>query len=502
MKNRCVRTKANCALIAVLLFGILANSISAADNSPEFLWAHQLGGNQGQASYGISVDPIGNIYVTGIAGNKTHQSIGTHLWHSSGGEVFLSKLSSTGKLLWQQNAGGSGIDAGLAVAADRTGGAYVAGYFSGKIKFGDVKLQAPEDRRTHLGSAADAFLVRYSSDGKLIWARQAGGTSLDQAYALATDKRGNAYITGYFQGKATFGSVKLESRTRPDGDHDPDTDYGDFFVAKYDSSGKMLWVRQAGDSGLNAGHGIAVDAAENVYVTGRFARSSGFGSFTNTISFGKISIADTNLCNFVAKYDRDGNILWAHPTAGVGELEFAHNYIAVDHANNVFLAGTFTFSQTIGDITLTELPGGNNELFLAKYDTDGKVLWCKQAGGKSHDTCEGLTVDESGNAYITGSFDENATFGTLQIQAKPHDHRVSGYESFIACYDPSGNVTRATTIDRNANMKGIACDNREEVYVMGNFRDSVTFGRTVLTSKKDFWGQQIGDVFIAKRPNH
>src|SRR5437016_4436073 len=175
------------AFCAVILVTGLATKVLAEDGK-EFLWASQLGGTKGQSGNGMAVDQIGNIYVTGIAGHKSYQSIGTHVWHNSGGEAFLVKLNPTGKLLWRQTAGGSGVDAGVAVAADRTGGAYVAGYFSGKIKFGDVKLQAAEDKRTHDYSPADIFLARYDAEGKLIWVRQAGGSSLDQPYAVATDK--------------------------------------------------------------------------------------------------------------------------------------------------------------------------------------------------------------------------------------------------------------------------------------------------------------------------
>ncbi len=475
--------------VVILLIGLATDA--PAKDEMEFLWASQLGGNKGQSGNGMAVDQIGNIYVTGIAGQKSHRFPGTHGQSRSGGEAFVTKLSPAGKVLWRQAAGDSGSDAGLAVAVDKTGGVYVAGYFSGNIKFGDVKLQAAEDKETHKYSPADVFLARYDAGGKLVWVRRAGGPSMDQPYAVATDKEGNAYITGCFQGKATFGTVTMESKTRPDGYHQPDTEYGDVFVAKYNPSGTVIWVRRAGERWLNVGHSIDVDSAENVYVTGRFAHDSRDGG---SIRFGGILVTDTNLCNFIAKYDRDGNIVWAQPTAGVGEHRAANNSVAVDRSNNVFVAGSFIFSQTIDGTTLTELPGGNKDVFLVKYDANGKVLWCRQGGGKSHETCQGFAVDEEGNAYLTGSFDESASFGAVQIRAKDHDPRISGYESFVACYRPGGDVAWVSTIHRNADMRGIALDNLGQVIVMGGFRDLVTFGSTTLKSGKD-----VVDVFIAKQ---
>lgn len=465
---------------------------ATAQDTNAFLWASQLGGNKGQTAYGMAVDPGGNIYVTGIAGHKSYQSIGTHLWHSSGGEMFLAKLSPAGKVLWRQTAGGSGIDAGIATAVAPGGSVYVGGYFSGKIKFGDVKLQATEDKKTREYTPADAFLARYDTDGKLLWVRQAGGPALDQIYAVATDKEGNAYVTGYFEGKATFGTTTLTSRTQPDGYHDPDTRYGDFFVAKYDPAGKLAWVRQAGDTGLNTGQAIAADASGNVYVTGRFEGAA--------IHFGNLLVTRTDQYNFVAKYDRDGNILWAQPTAGVYYLEHANNSIAVDASNNVFVAGSFIFTQSVGGITLRA--NSNKEIFLAKYDTDGRVLWCKQAGGEAHDQCNGLALDAAGNAYMVGHFNEIATFGTVQVRVQTHEAGVSGYGTYIACYRPDGDLAWVDTPDLNTWIEGVAVDNHGQLVVHGGFRDFVTLGNTTLKAGKDFWGNTIGDVFIAKRKNN
>jgi hypothetical protein len=459
---------------------------TAASN---WLWATPLANKKASAGHAIAVDEDDNTYVTGIYGNKTHQSIGTHLWHSSGGEVLLAKLDSSGKVLWQRFAGGDGIDSGNAVAVFGREAVYVAGYFSGTVKFGGLKLRAAENSKTRAYAPADGFLARFNVDGNVIWVRQFGGVALDQAYAIATDHEGNVYVTGYFQGSATFGSVKLVSRSQPDDYHDPDTRYGDAFVAKYDSRGNALWVRQAGERGMNAGHSIAVDAAGSAYVTGMFDRGS--------INFDGTLVAATNDSNFIVKYDRDGKVLWAQPTAGMGYYGRA-NSVAVDDSLNAFVAGSFTFTRNVGPITLSEEPGGNNDVFIAKYSGDGKVLWCKQAGGKSHDTCEGLAVDRFGNAFLTGSFDEKATFGTLEVHAAPHDPRISGYESFLVGYGPSGDVTWTDTIHRNASMNGLTVCKNGDICVIGSFRDPIVFNKTVLKTRTDVWGEPVGDTFVAK----
>src|SRR5262249_15670487 len=142
--------------------------------------------------------------------------------------------------------------------------------------------------------------------------------------------------------------------------------------------------------------------------------------------------------------------------------------------------------------------GGNNDVFIAKYGSDGKGLWCKQAGGESHDTCEGLAVDKLGNAFQTGSFDGKANFDAMKVQAQPHDPRISGYESFRFSYDGSGDVGWTDTIHRSASMNGIAVTSNGDICVMGSFRDPVVFDKTVLKTRTDMWGEPVADTFIAK----
>src|SRR5205807_1370333 len=136
-------------------------------------------------------------------------------------------------------------------------------------------------------------------------------------------------------------------KTQGDPDHEFDTRHGDMFLAKYSGAGKLLWVRQAGDRDKNAGNSVCLDSAGHVYVTGPFGGGA--------IHFGEIAVVDTNLCNFIAKYDRDGKVLWAQPTAG------PHSYgggfgdtVAVDRQDRLFLAGNFEFSQQLGGILLQQ----------------------------------------------------------------------------------------------------------------------------------------------------
>ena len=89
------------------------------------------------------------------------------------------------------------------------------------------------------------------------WAKQAGGTGADEAYSVAYDNAGNSYIAGSFSGMAVFQSTTLTSAGGTD-----------IFIAKYDASGNLVWVLQAGDAANQQGHMVATDVSGNVFLTG------------------------------------------------------------------------------------------------------------------------------------------------------------------------------------------------------------------------------------------
>jgi len=492
-----------------MLFLFLAEFIPvvfAADNPPAFLWAKQMGGTKENSSEGIAVDKAGNIYVTGRMDYEHHQSIGTHGWSHKGGKVFVAKYDPSGNLLWLQKSGGGSNDhaIGNGIAVDGLGDIYVTGSFSGEINFNETKLTSKGE--------LDSFLAKYDANGKLIWVRQAGGKNcFCESYAIAADKKGRIYITGNFVGKAAFGSDDMISRGGIEPGHDSDV-----FLVKYNSSsGDMVWLRQAGEAGENTGHGIAVDNNDNVYVTGRFSGGQGVyveGSGVRlSISFGNVKITqmenikntDTNgncLFNFITKYNGDGKVLWAKPTAGLSTYG-TQNSMAINKSGQVYVAGSFNFALKFDGISLTNTQDGNDEIFLVKYDANGKVLWGRSAGGKAHDECFGVAVDNAGNAYIAGYFDEAAMFGGVQLHAIVHDPQLSYAPSFVAKYNLSGDVVWVKNIDTAhgfSPIEAVALNERGDIYITGPFSDGINVDGAILKPIKNIFGQVSGDIFVAK----
>ena len=148
--------------------------------------------------------------------------------------VLLFIALSTGaafgqQVVWATSAGGEGLDYGQAVAVDAAGYSYVTGAFYDSATFADG-----EGALTSAGGS-DIFVAKYDSSGDLVWANSAGGTSADVGYGIAVDADGNSYVTGSITGVATFGTVQIFGLGAEA-----------VFVAKYDSSGNLVWVNSLG----------------------------------------------------------------------------------------------------------------------------------------------------------------------------------------------------------------------------------------------------------------
>ena len=361
---------------------------------------------------------------------------------------------------WQwatQAGGGNNNDDGYAITIDDAGNSYVTGCFEDTATFGSYSLISSGNM--------DIFVAKIDAIGNWLWATRAGGTSYDYGLAITIDNTGNSYVTGYFESTATFGSYSLTS-----------SGGADIFLAKMDDSGNWLWATKAGGTYGDCGYGITIDNAGNSYVTGDFLGTATFGSYSLTSS----SSEDI----FVAKMDAIGNWQWATRAGGTGEDMGLG--ITIDNASNSYVTGIFIGTATFGSYTLTS--SGLEDIFVAKMDADGIWQWVNKAGGDNWDGGNAIKIDDSGNSYVTGYFNETATFGSYSLTSS------NSQDIFVAKMDNSGNwqwATRAGGTGDDCGY-GITIDNAGNSYVIGSFGGTATFGSHYLTSNGG------SDIFVAK----
>ena len=201
------------------------------------------------------------------------------------------------------------------------------------------------------------------------------------------------------------------------------------------------------------------------------------GQFGGTTTFGTISLTASGNGNiFVAKYNSSGIVQWALKAQGSGTFDRG-TAIKLDVAGNVYVTGTFTNTATFGSISVTS--AGGNDIFVAKYNNLGVVQWVQRAGGTGNDYSNGLSFDPVNNVYIVGSFENQATFGTTTLIS------AGGSDIFVAKCD---NATGAFQIANRAGGVGsdvataIDINSGGTICVTGYFSGTATFSSTSLVS--------------------
>jgi len=330
----------------------------------------------------LVLDASQNIYVAGRLNDR----------------VYIAKYNTNGNKLWSKSPGGDdtkATDAATKIVLDGLGNIYVTGLFKSKITFDSTILL--NERSTEI------FLVKYDNNGNLIWAirpffsKKGGLDGLNYLHSIAVDNSGNVLATGVFYSNTiAFGSTILTNNTT--GLMNGAT----IFLAKYDAKGNVIWAKSAGGKKSDFPYSVAVDASENVYIAGSF-KSDIINIDSTTLTKGNKNPGHGNA--FIAKYDKNGNVLWAKGVEG--DLNDKEKSIIVDISVNIFMTGLFSSKNlSFGSTTLTNTKSNVFDAFLAKYDGNGNVLWAKNTGGVSNDVAETISLNASGNPYLylTGLF--------------------------------------------------------------------------------------------------
>ncbi len=237
-------------------------------------WSQRYGSTSPDVGNAVAVDASRNVIVTGQFNLAVSFGGGT-LSSAGGYDIFLAKYNSSGVHQWSKRFGGGTYDAGEAVAADASGNVVATGSFEGTANFGGGNVVA--------AGGGDVFLAKYDAGGVHQWSQRFGGASGEVGNGVTVDASGNVVMTGFFFGLADFGGGNLTSAGN-----------ADIFAARYGPSGKHVWSERYGSTANEIGNGVAVDASENVVVTGYFNGTVTFGG-ANLTSAGGDEV-------FVAKY--------------------------------------------------------------------------------------------------------------------------------------------------------------------------------------------------------
>ncbi len=393
--------------------------------------------------------------------------------------LLLSFISSAQQFEWMRYSMGNSANTGAHIAVDRAKNSYVTGLLRDTTTFGATTL-------IEIGNRSDIYLAKYDSSGNFVWVQQIKTLGSDEADGLVVDSVGNCYLTGFTGWTATFGSGS-DTVTIP-------TKGGfDIFIAKYNTNGKLLWVKSPGSKKDDVSKGISIDGAGNIFITGGVSDTILFGEGPNAKV---LNVARSAM--ITAKYDSSGNFKWvqmAKPdiddryiaTAGIGGYG-----IGADKYGNAYIAG-----QNIGDCTFIDSnPVSlssplNGDPFIAKYSAAGKLQWVKKGiNGNQLFTLTGLNTDENGKSYMSGYFDGTITFDAITINS--NDGHI-----LLAKFDSSGNCLWAKAEGKaNGGAWEVLAKNNGHCYVTGSVAVPAVFGTGAY--QQSLTANTAGSSFVAE----
>ncbi len=385
-------------------------------------------------------------------------------------------------IVWAKQMGGSSHDTGHYITTDNTGNVFTTGGFWGTADFDP----GPGIQNLSSAGMSDIFIHKLDSDGNLLWVKQMGAGSGDWGRSITTDDNGNVYITGVFQGTVDFDPGAGVHNFTSAG-------FDDIFIQKLDSNGNFLWAKQMGSSGFDKGYSLITDVSGNVYSTGKFTNTVDFDpgvGIYNLTSFGDGDI-------FIQKLDSDGNFVFAKQMGGDSGNDWGYS-ITIDGSSNLYTTGNFT--GTVDFDPGTDLhyltSAGSFDVFIQKLDSNGNFVWAKRVGGIHFDEGYSITIDGNSNVFTTGIFQGTVDFDpNIEVQNLTSEGM---FDIFIQKLNSDGNYLWAKQMGGSDIDYGrsIITDASGDVYITGNFRDTVDFdpgvGVQILTSAG------IDDTFIQK----
>lgn len=285
----------------------------------------------------------------------------------------------------------------------------------------------------------------------------AGSQETISSNDIAIDSQGNILIVGSFMYPAQFGTVLLSKIGQA----------RDIFLAKYNKSGQLLWVKVAGsaDSSNDEAMRIALDANGNAFITGYFHGNAIFGNTT-------ISSAGQEDA-FLAKYDANGNLLWVNKAGGSNSD--VGTGLAIDTNGSIYLSGYFSGTATFNNITKSTTNQYSNG-FLAKYSSSGNIEWVTTASSNSTAYASKVQVDKDNNVYLLGSTHNGITIGSITKSHSPY----AGYNTYLAKLNSSGIPQWIISPETNGDFvaKDLKVGKDSGVYITGNYSGRINWGNT------------------------
>ncbi len=351
---------------------------------------------------------------------------------------------------------GEWVSAGGAIAVDTEGNTYVlASSYSASVELGGATME--------VAGQHDVILASVDDEGQLRWWQQLGGSGADLPGGVGVDADGNVYVAGHSEAAVDLGGGSLPSSGGA----------RDLWVASYTSTGAHRWSQRHGAPGATlTTTGLAVDDTGQLVVAGYFSGTTSVGGAPLVSASAAPDIV-------VLALDADGTHRWSRALGGTSDDRAAG--VAVDDAGGAAITGAF--GGTIDFGTGPQVSAGSSDGFLIRLDDTGATQWAHSFGDTGIDTAEDVVLDESGRAFMVGTF----AYGTIDLGEGPLV--ASGSSAMVmASYDDTGALSwsRASIGGGYCNGRGITLDDMGHPMVLGASNTAVDLGAGPVPARGSF----------------
>jgi hypothetical protein len=332
------------------------------------------------------------------------------------------------ELLWGSYYGGNFIDDLYSVTLTSDGGQIIVGKTGSSS--GISTPQSHQPTFASLGNTGDGFFLKLNADKTLAWASYFGGTMEDAIYSVDVLSDGSFVVVGNTRsatGISTSNAYLSEM---------PGENCG--FVARFDENGMIIWSTYFGGSGNqfdfpNLVISVKANSFDEIIVCG-YTKSTDFPVTPNAFQENHGGGDD----GFISKFSTSGELIWSTYYGGSNTDRLFD--VIIDDDNNIIVYGETNSSSNIASPgAFQEMYGGQNDVFLAKFNTNGERIWATYFGGPSREDgswlTAGLSIDENGNLYLYGTTQSEEGIATPGA----HDTELAQLgRDFLARFSPDG----------------------------------------------------------------
>lgn len=355
---------------------------------------------------------------------------------------------------------------------DQQGNLYLAGTFkSDSLIFGvDTLMREGDD---------DLFLVKIDTDTNVVFAKSFYAKGVALISGIALDSHGNICLTGHYQDSVRFDAFACKAII-------PYPWAMKSFVVKTNPTGTVLWAKDFGGSTSNGS--MVIDANDNLYISGWFGEALSI-EVTSAITFTVFPSVRSR--QYMVKMDAGGNAKWLKNYGGE---------LMIDKEQNLYFAGNYMDSVYLDNFVLrTYIAKENHNVYVAKADTNGHVVWAKKFCEGEHALLNGAIIDTVTNTiYLTGTYKtDTLTFDNHVI------HNNGTADIYIAKFDTAANVLNAITIGNTEPEYawGLTRISSQYMALLGTtFSDSIEWGSSIIYSGIN--PTSLGDFFLAVFDNN